>query len=457
MTTAPFDGAQDRRLNAAIVGAGVAGSALTLALAARAPAGFRLGIFDRADPGPGTAYAPQSASLLLNGPVRAMSMMPDDRAHFERWLVDEPSDALICRARYGAYARATIASALASRSDFTAVRDEVIDLSRNDDDSFTLATANGARFVAPHVVLALGNFAPAAHFLPENVREFSGYFGDPWRVDVSPFENRDVALIGSRLTAMDVVTLLDERAFRGRIHVISRHGLLPRLEDPRVRGADPATLGLDSSTPYALLRSMRRAAAAFTGDWRAVVDSIRTITPAIWLSWSDRDRKRFLRHAQAMWAVHRYRVPAATYAAFSRLQAEGRVVNHRGRIQHAEVRDSEVQIALVNESGVQTLRAAYVVNCTGPNSDIRRIERPLVKSALRRGLIRPDRLHLGIDASEQYRILDASGREQRNLFGIGPLLRGLWYETTAVPEVVKHASAVAAELLREKTEMAVAG
>ncbi len=444
-------------IDAAIVGAGVAGSALTLALAARAPAGFRTAIFDSALPGPGTAYAPQSASLLLNGPVRAMSMMPADRGHFERWLVDEPSDALVCRARYGAYARATIASALASRGDFRHVRDEVVDLWRNDDDSFTLVTANDARFIAKNVALALGNFAPASQFLPERVREFSGYYGDPWHVDVSPFENRDVALIGSRLTAMDVVALLDERAFRGRIHVISRHGLLPRLEDPRIRGADPATLALDTSTPYTLLRSMRSATSQFSGDWRAVVDSIREITPAIWSSWSDRERKRFLRHAQAMWAVHRYRVPAATHAAFSRLQAEGRVLNHRGRIQFAEVKDSEVHIALANGPAAQTIRAAYVVNCTGPNSDIRRVERALVKSALRRGLIRPDRLHLGIDASEQYRILDASGREQRNLFGIGPLLRGLWYETTAVPEVVKHASAIAAELLRENTEMAVAG
>jgi uncharacterized NAD(P)/FAD-binding protein YdhS len=202
---------------------------------------------------------------------------------------------------------------------------------------------------------------------------------------------------------------------------------------------------------------MRRAAARFSGDWRAVVDSIRAITPAIWSSWSDRERKRFLRHAQAMWAVHRYRVPAATQAAFARMQAEGRVLNHRGRLQSAEIRDSEVHIALSSDSTTKTIRAAYVVNCTGPNSDIRRVERPLVENALRRGLIRPDRLHLGIDANEQYRILDVSGREQPNLFGIGALLRGLWFETTAVPEVVKHASEIATELLREKTEMAVAG
>lgn len=446
----------DAGIDAAIVGAGVAGSALTLALAARAPAGFRVAIFDRAEPGPGTAYAPQSASLLLNGPVRAMSMVPQDAAHLERWLVDEPSDALICRARYGSYARATVASALASRADFRHVRDEVVDMERTDG-SYTLTASDGARFNARTVVLALGNFAPASHFLPASMRSFPGYFGDPWRVDVSPFENRDVALIGSRLTAMDVAALLDERAFRGRIHLISRHGLLPRLEVPPVRGADHVKLGLDCSTPYALLRSLRRAAETFPGDWRAVVDAIRPVTPAIWESWSDRDRKRFLRHAQAMWAVHRYRVPAATHAAFARLQSEGRIVNHRGRIRRVESRDSELHITIASAMQQETVPVAYVVNCTGPNSDIRHVDRPLVRNALSKGLMRPDTLRLGVDASAHYRVLDASGREQANLYAIGPLLRGLWFETTAIPEIVKHASEIATELLGENSSMAVAG
>lgn len=116
-----------------------------------------------------------------------------------------------------------------------------------------------------------------------------------------------------------------------------------------------------------------------------------------------------------------------------------------------------MHIGVSSAAGSETIRAAYVVNCTGPNCDIRHVDRPIVRNALSNGLLRPDTLHLGIDANEEYRILDAAGRVQPNLFGIGPLLRGLWYETTAIPEIVKHASSVAAELLREESSMAVAG
>lgn len=444
-------------IDAAIIGGGVAGTALTLALAARAPAGFRTVIFDRSEPGPGTAYAPQSASLLLNGPVRAMSIAPGDERHFERWLVDEPGDALICRARYGSYARATAAAALASRTDFAHHRDEVVDIEPIADGSYALQGASGGRHIARAVVLALGNFAPADRFLPPELRSFEGYFGDPWRVDVNAFEKGDVVVLGSRLTAMDVMALLEERAFRGRVHLVSRHGLLPYLEDPRVRGADPATLDLDPRTPYTLLVSMRRAAARYHGDWRAVVDSIRKTTPTIWASWSMRERKRFLRHAQSMWAIHRYRVPAATYASFARLQHEGRVINHAGRIASVKVDGSEIEMTIARGKERSVVRAAYAINCTGPNADIRTVRHPFIENAVVRGVLRPDPLHLGIDANEQYRILDGRGVPQPHLYGIGPVLRGLWYETTAIPEITSQAAAIASALLAPRARMMVAG
>lgn len=444
------------RIDVAIIGGGVSGSALTIDLAARAPAGYAVALFDRGTPGPGTAYAPQSPSLLLNGPVRAMSAVPGDPRHFSRYLVDEPDDALVCRARYGAYVRATVAAALRGRRDFVFERDDVIDVEPYDTE-YRVITRRGAVHRAANVVFALGNFAPGEAFLPRAVRTFAGYARDPWRVDVSTICNGDVALIGSRLTAMDVVALLDERAFPGRVHLISRHGLLPRIERPRVRGLDPRLLGLDYTSPRLLLKTLRLAAASYEGDWRAVVDAIRSTSPAIWSGWSARDRRRFLRHAHAMWAVHRYRVPAATHGAFLRLRDAGRIVNHAGRIAGAHVTGDGIALTVSKAHGDDTIRVAHVVNCTGPESDLARVDDTLVRNVLRRGLMFPDPLRLGVDASPQLRLLDRNRDEREGLYAVGPLLRGLWFEATAVPEIATHAGIVARALLGQHSRMEQAG
>ena len=436
----------EKRLDAAIVGGGVSGSSLAVALSSRANADFSAAIFERHDLGPGTAYTPQSASLLVNGPVRAMSAVAGDKKHLERYLVDEHEDALVCRARYGAYMRATAAAALASHNGLTHVRREVVDIERNES-GFRLHTRGGDVYEARQVVLALGNFAPDETFLPDAVRNFSGFARDPWTVDVAPFENRDIVLVGNRLTAMDVIALLDERAFRGRIHVVSRHGLLPNVEDPRIRGIDLAALSLDHTTPRKLVRSMRQIAARYDGDWRAVIEGLRPMSAHIWAQWPLSERRRFLRHVASMWGVHRYRVPAAIFASYTRMKSENRIVNHRGRITGAHVADNGVIIDVRGAKQSATIRAAHVVNCTGPNADITRVGSDLIKNLTRRGLIRPDPLHLGIDATPRYHVIGRHGETVAGLFAMGPLLRGLWYETTAVPEITEHARAITAELL----------
>jgi uncharacterized NAD(P)/FAD-binding protein YdhS len=148
-----------------------------------------------------------------------------------------------------------------------------------------------------------------------------------------------------------------------------------------------------------------------------------------------------------MWAIHRYRVPPATYAAFARMNVEGRVTIHRGRVAGGIARPNGITLEIAGPHGPFTLHATYVVNCTGPNSNLRTVAHPLVQNAIARGIIRSDALALGIDANDDYRVIDANGEAQPALFAMGPLLRGLWYETTAVNEIRQHAIAIASHLL----------
>ena len=71
---------------------------------------------------------------------------------------------------------------------------------------------------------------------------------------------------------------------------------------------------------------------------------------------------------------------------------------------------------------------------------------PLVAAMRRDGLIRPDRLGLGLDTDEDGRLVSADGRTSRGLTLVGPLRKGMLWEHTAVPELRVEAKRVADRL-----------
>ena len=57
----------------------------------------------------------------------------------------------------------------------------------------------------------------------------------------------------------------------------------------------------------------------------------------------------------------------------------------------------------------RVLRVDRVINCTGPETDCRRIDNPLIKNLLAQGFARPDPLFLGLDADSKGALIDSSG------------------------------------------------
>ncbi|MBV8489725.1 MAG: FAD/NAD(P)-binding protein [Candidatus Eremiobacteraeota bacterium] len=438
--------------DAVVVGGGLAGTTVAAELASLAPRDFRLLLVEARDPGPGSAYAPGSEKLYMNGTAISMSAVPGDKRHLVRWLRNEPDEAQIPRYLFGRYLRERFYEAVANRPDFHVARAEVVDVLPQDG-GFVAVDDLGCRYRARNVVLALGNFPPDDSFLPEALRRHEGYVADPWRFDPSAMQG-DALAIGSGLTAMDVVALLAASDWQGRVHVVSRHGLLPCTDNPFASELDARTLELRTETPYALMRTLRAQArkhVARGGDWRDVIEAIRTMSPAVWTSWSLPERRRFLRHLQPFWAIHRYRVPPPTAQAFERLAQEGRVVRHRGRVVSARrTEDGAVAVEIAGARGNSEIVVNAAINCTGPNGNYERVRHPLVRNLIARGVLRPDPLKLGLDATAELRVVDRQGHPNERLFALGPPLRGLFYETTAVPETREQAATIARSLLAER-------
>jgi uncharacterized NAD(P)/FAD-binding protein YdhS len=88
-----------------------------------------------------------------------------------------------------------------------------------------------------------------------------------------------------------------------------------------------------------------------------------------------------------------------------------------------------------------------LINSTGIEYDWRRVDRALPKQLLARGLVRPGPLALGIAAQPSGALIDAQGDVSQRLFAMGPPLRGMWWESTAVTDVASQAKALADRLV----------
>lgn len=98
------------------------------------------------------------------------------------------------------------------------------------------------------------------------------------------------------------------------------------------------------------------------------------------------------------------------------------------------------------EQGITQVSGAALINSSGIEYDWRRVARPLPQQLLKRGLIQPGPLALGIAAHAHGAVLDAQGQVSQRLFAMGPPLRGMWWESTAVTDVALQAKALATKL-----------
>jgi uncharacterized NAD(P)/FAD-binding protein YdhS len=453
----------------AIIGGGFSGSALAIHLLRRAAGPLQVVLIERKRPfGGGVAYGTKSPDHLLNVPANKMGLWPDEPGHFVRWLREHRDEegvpdtfderAFLPRRLYGAYVAALLNEAEADaigEVELVRLEAEVVDLEECPEGGAVLRFQDGNQLAADRVVLALGNL-PGAYPIPRPLAIYRSprYVHVPWRADalggIGP--NEDVLLVGQGLTATDLIVELERRGHRGTIHALSRRGVRPQVH----QATEPYPSFIDKpalpTTARELMRRVRRevrTAVAAGLDWRGVVDSLRPHSQAIWRGFSEAERDRFMRYVRPIWEGHRHRVAPQLAEVLARMEAEGRLKYHAGRLQTLEVEPDGVGVMFRRRGSIQhvALRVAKVINCTGPRTDYSKYQHPLFIHLLARGLIDHDPLALGINARPTGEVLRYRGGEVGWLFTLGPPLKGVLWETTAVREIREQAQALAERLL----------
>jgi uncharacterized NAD(P)/FAD-binding protein YdhS len=434
----------------AIVGSGFSGTLQAINLLRHE--GPRATLIERAPvAGEGLAYGAAHPSHLLNVRAANMSAFPDDPAHFRNWLagqgVADPANQFIPRRTYGIYLRELLREALANaRGRLELVHGNVVDV--REDRGALLRFDDGRTLHADAAVLAVGNLPPHdPPGLASDTLSDDRYKGDPWDPSVGQgLDAKDTVLvIGTGLTMVDVVLMLDAQGFAGRIVALSRRGLLPR---PHVGGGGewdriderPRTMASQ------LLQGVRRRAGAI--GWRNAVDELRPFTQAMWANATPAERKRFLDHLRPWWDVHRHRLAPPVAERLRALIASGQLSVIAGKtIAFAPVEDGvAVQWRPRGASEAQTMRVRRIVNCTGPQGDLARTTDPLLARLRDRGVVRPDAAHLGIDVDAAAQTIAFDGTSNDWLYALGPMTRGAFWEIVAVPDIRTQTWSVARRL-----------
>ena len=423
-----------------IIGAGFSGTLLAINLLRHE--GPRATIVERrgGQVGRGVAYSAAHPDHLLNVRAGNMSALPDEPDHFVRWLEARGQGGrttFVPRVAYGEYLREMLdAARAAAPGRLKLVEGEAVDL-RDTGDGVRLDLADGGTVAGDSAVLAVGNLPPHdppgldGASLPPGL-----YSPDPWAADIGRGLRDDdtVVLVGTGLTAVDAALLLEAGGFRGRVLALSRRGLAPR----RHRDGQPPCAPVAERPAGAVSGIVRHVRARAAADgWRVAVDELRPMTQIMWAAASADERARFLRHARPWWDVHRHRLAPAVADRIDAMAADGRLTFAAGKPLGAEV-DGDALLLRWQPRGreaAETVRAARIVNCTGPQGDLTRSREPLLRRLLDRGAIRPDPLRLGLDVDAGARVVGRDNTPSDRLHAIGPMTRGGVWEIVAVPDI----------------------
>jgi uncharacterized NAD(P)/FAD-binding protein YdhS len=432
-----------QRPEVAVIGAGFSGVLTALSIL-EADATVRVQLIERADRfGVGAAYGTLQPDHLLNVRAANMSADPTRPDDFMLWLSRQrgaaaDAFAFASRAEYGLYIQARlrrIAQSEAGADRLELSGDEVLAMTPGAD-GLKLQLAMGRELRADVVVLATGNARPSDDVLPDpGFRDSPAYVRDPWSGALDAIGPDDpVLVLGTGLTMIDVIARLDAQGHQGRLLALSRRGLTPRIH-ARISGEpDPWRRAPAESLSRGLNRFRREAEAAL--DWRVVFDALRPTAQELWKGLSHAERGRFLRHLQPWWEAHRHRLAPAMAARLEAWRA-GRLRLAAGRlVSLAAVEDGVVAAWRPRgEDATQHERVRFVVNCTGPEGDPTQSDQPLIRQLLKDGLVRADAFGLGLDVTEDNRLIGSGGAPHETLFAIGPAARGALWEVTAVPDI----------------------
>lgn len=457
----------------AIIGGGFCGAAVLINLIRNATEPLKIVLINKDKVlAKGVAFNSSNHNHLLNVRVSNMSPFVNEPLHFAEWISRQSElkafmstdfiDKFITRNVYGKYIASLLEKTIAEAPKFLDIEiiiDEVTSINKLKNKQ-ELVLGSKETFIAEKVVLALGVFPPGNITIPNMAfYDSKKYFANPWNRNAlkNIYLEESIFLIGTGLTSIDLIISLIQKGYHGKVYSFSKNGRLPLIHtDRKAYTAIQAELkvGLSLITYFKIFKKHLKLAWQSGYHTADVIDALRPITQQLWMGLNVDDKKQFIRHLSSLWNIARHRVPPQAYNKMQELIKSGKLELLSGNLNSIEEQNGKAVVTLKNrKSGcLKTIVADRIINCTGPQSDILKIDQPLIKNLLSNGTITPNELKIGIHTDTSCKVIDSNNKVSEQLYAIGAILRGLFWESSAVPELRKQAEFVAKNIIKELQE-----
>ena len=361
---------------------------LRAAVARRVP--LRIALIDRLGRhGLGQAYATTNPDHLLNAPAGRMSALAGDPDHLVRWAAGHgfPAPGFLPRPVYGRYLRDLLGDAqlrAAPQSRLTEMTADVVAIRPGTGGRpVRLVLGDGSCLEADVAILASGNPPPVA---PIPVPASPRFVADPWAPGAldAVADGSPVVIMGTGLSMLDVAMSVTSHGGRppAKVTAVSRHALLPRVHRGMpAPGGDSVWLPALAGPPGPvrlgdLIWQVRAAMTSRPEQWQDVIDALRPEVPSLWQRLSPADQRVFLRHVARYWEVHRHRMPPATAQRITALRIAGRLRVLPARVTGVTEDAGQLRVSVAAGGAVSQLAAGWLINATGPGTDITATPRP---------------------------------------------------------------------------------
>src|SRR4029079_122279 len=255
-----------------IVGGGFAGAAVAYHLLREMNGAGRIHLVEMGPwLGRGIAYGVESEGFRLNVPASRMSIDPETPDDFVKFSGSEAAPhAFLGRALYARYVTSRLAALVkSSPAKLRLWRDEAVAITRN-----AVVLRGGATLPAEAGVLGTG-IVPRRKHASYHPRVVDAW--DECALATLPIEGR-LLLLGSGLSALDVLAFLDAQGFAGEVTLVSPRGLLPLSHEPEFQGTKALSGDDVRGAPKALrplvrwIRETIASAVAGGLPWQRAVD-----------------------------------------------------------------------------------------------------------------------------------------------------------------------------------------